>query len=96
MALSFLAVLWALVRIQYPEEDLSRHQSLWDSLAGGFAYLRSNRQMFVMIWMTAFASFFGFPFLTFIPYFAKVQLTRAKAALAGCWPARGWERCWAR
>ena len=79
--LSFLAVLWALVRIDYPEEDLSRHQSMWDSLHGGFAYLRSNRQMYVLIWMTAFASFFGFPFITFIPYFAKVQLHAGESGL---------------
>lgn len=80
-ALSFTAVLWALVRIQYPKEDLSNHQSMWDSLQGGFAYLRSNRQMYVMIWMTAFASFFGFPFITFIPYFAKVQLNAGESGL---------------
>jgi MFS family permease len=79
--LSFLAVLWALVRIKYPEEKLGGHQSMWDSLQGGFAYLRSNRQMYVMIWMTAFASFFGFPFITFIPYFAKVQLHAGESGL---------------
>ena len=78
---SFLAVLWALVRIEYPEEELSRHQSMWDSLHGGFAYLRSNRQMYVLVWMTAFASFFGFPFITFIPYFAKVQLNAGERGL---------------
>jgi MFS family permease len=78
---SFLAVLWALVHIDYPEEKFGRHQSMWDSLQGGFAYLRSNRQMYVMIWMTAFASFFGFPFITFIPYFAKVQLHAGESGL---------------
>ena len=78
---SFLAVLWALVHIDYPEEKFGRHQSMWDSLQGGFAYLRSNRQMYVMIWMTAFASFFGFPFITFIPYFAKVQLNAGESGL---------------
>ena len=78
---SFLAVLWALVHIDYPEEKLGRHQSMWDSLHGGFAYLRSNRQMYVMIWMIAFASFFGFPFITFIPYFAKVQLHAGESGL---------------
>jgi MFS family permease len=78
---SFLAVLWALVRIEYPEEHLNRHQGMWESLHGGFAYLRSNRQMYVLVWMTAFASFFGFPFITFIPYFAKVQLNAGESGL---------------
>jgi predicted MFS family arabinose efflux permease len=80
-ALSFVAVLWALVKIEYPEEKLSRHQSMWGSLHSGFAYLRSNRQMYVLVWMTAFASFFGFPFITFIPYFAKVQLNAGESGL---------------
>ena len=78
---SFLAVLWALMRIEYPEEKPSRKESLWSSLHGGFAYLRSNRQMYVLIWMTAAASFFGIPFLTFIPYFAKVQLNVGESGL---------------
>jgi MFS family permease len=78
---SYLAVLWALVRIDYPKEKLSRHESMWSSLHGGFAYLRSKRQMYVLIWMTAVTSFFGFPFLTFIPYFAKVQLNAGESGL---------------
>jgi predicted MFS family arabinose efflux permease len=81
--LSFLAVLWALFRIEYPEEQLSRHESFWNSLHGGFAYLRRNRHMYVLIWMTAFASFFGFPFITFIPYFAKIQLNAGESGIAG-------------
>ena len=34
---SFLAVLWALMRIRYPEEKPARHESMWASLRGGFA-----------------------------------------------------------
>ncbi|MBS1804430.1 MAG: MFS transporter [Acidobacteria bacterium] len=79
--LSFLAVIWALLRIEYPEEHLNRHESMWQSLHSGFAYLRAHREMYVLIWMTAFASFFGFPFITFIPYFAKVQLGLNEAGL---------------
>jgi MFS family permease len=79
--LSFLAVIWALTRIRYPEEKMSRHQSIWQSLQGGFAYLRSERQMFVLVWLTAAASLFGIPFLTFIPYFAKVQLNAGASGL---------------
>lgn len=78
---SFLAVLWALVRIRYPEEEKSRHESIWASLRGGFAYLHSERQMLVLMWMTAVVSFLGIPFLTFIPYFAKVQLNAGESGL---------------
>jgi MFS family permease len=78
---SFLAVLWALTRIEYPEEKPARHESMWASLRGGFAYLHGERQMVVLMWMTAVVSFLGIPFLTFIPYFAKVQLHAGETGL---------------
>jgi predicted MFS family arabinose efflux permease len=79
--ISFVAVLWALLHLQYPDEKPARHESMWDSLRGGFAYLHENKQMLVLIWMTVAASFFGIPFLTFIPYFAKVQLNAGESGL---------------
>jgi len=78
---SFLAVLWALVRIDYPEEKPSRHQSMWASMRAGFTYLHSEPQMLVMMWMTAVVSLLGIPFLTFIPYFAKDQLHAGASGL---------------
>jgi MFS family permease len=78
---SFLAVLWALMRIRYPEERFSKHESMWASLRGGFSYLHGERQMLVLLWMTAVVSFLGIPFLTFIPYFAKVQLHAGESGL---------------
>jgi len=78
---SFLAVLWALVRIRYPDEKPSRHESMWASLRGGFAYLHGESQMRVLLLMTAVVSFLGIPYLTFIPYFAKVQLNAGESGL---------------
>ncbi len=80
-ALSFLAVLWALTRIKYPVDAPPKRESLWSSLCGGFAYLRSERQMMVLIWMVIVVSFLGIPFLTFIPYFAKEQLHVGESGL---------------
>jgi MFS family permease len=79
--LSFLAVLWALVRMKYPQEPAPKQQSMWRSLRAGFQYLHSERQMLVLIWMTVAVSFFGIPFLNFIPYFAKVQLGLGESGL---------------
>jgi MFS family permease len=73
-ALSFVAVLVALVRIRYPEEKPARHESVWRSLRSGFVYLNSEPQMRVLMVMTAVVSFLAMPFITFIPYFAKIQL----------------------
>jgi MFS family permease len=87
--LSFLAVLWALTRIEYPQEKRARHESMLSSLRGGFAYLNSEPQMRVLIWMTAAVSLLGLPFLTFIPYFAKVQLHAGESGLGWLLAASG-------
>jgi MFS family permease len=87
--LSFLAVLWALTRIKYPQEKPARHESILSSLRGGFAYLNSEPQMRVMIWMTAAVSLLGLPFLTFIPYFAKIQLHAGESGLGWLLAASG-------
>jgi MFS family permease len=79
--LSFVAVLLALMRIRYPDEKPARHESMLSSLRSGFVYLHSERQMLVLISMTAAVSFLGIPFLTFIPYFAKVQLHAGESGL---------------
>lgn len=80
-ALSFLAVLAALTRIRYPDEKLVRHEGLVASLSAGFRYVRSRPQMAVLICMIAVASFLTVPFLTFIPYFAKIQLGVGESGL---------------
>jgi MFS family permease len=80
-ALSFVAVLWALVRIRYPEEKPVRHESMLRSLRSGFVYLNSEPQMRVLMAMTAVVSFLAMPFITFIPYFAKIQLGAGETGL---------------
>ena len=79
--LSFVAVLWALMRIRYPDEILVRHESMLASLASGFRYVRSRPQMEVLMWMMAAASFLYIPFLTFIPFFARNILKVGESGL---------------
>jgi MFS family permease len=86
---SFLAVIWALTRIRYPDEKLTRHHGIWESLRQGFAYLRGEREMLVLVWLTAAVSLLGIPFLTFIPYFAKVQLNAGESGLGWLMAASG-------
>jgi MFS family permease len=80
-AFSYLAVLWALTRIRYPAEPDRNHPSIFESLRQGFAYLRSEPQMYVLIWMTTAVSFLALPFLTFIPFFARTQLQLNESGL---------------
>lgn len=79
--LSFLAVLWALTRIRYPAEEERDHPGLLDSLRQGFTYLRGEPQMYVLVWMTAVTSFLVIPFITFIPFFARMQLNLGETGL---------------
>jgi MFS family permease len=86
---SFLAVLWALTRIEYPEEPPSHYPGFLSSLRQGFTYLRGNPQMLVLIWMTAVASLLAIPFITFIPYFARIQLHTGETGLGWLLAASG-------
>ena len=78
---SFLAVLWALTRIKYPEQEPSHYPGLFSSLREGFGYVKANRQLRVLVWMTGWASLLGIPFLTFIPYFARMELHSGETGL---------------
>jgi MFS family permease len=79
--LSFVAVLWALLKMRFPEEPAVRHESVLRSLRSGFVYLNGHPQMRVMMAMTAVVSLLAMPFITFIPYFAKIQLGAGETGL---------------
>ena len=64
-----------------PDEKLSHHEEHVGQPARRVFLSAQQPQMFVLMWMTAVASFFGIPFLTFIPYFAKIQLNAGESGL---------------
>jgi MFS family permease len=86
---SFLAVLWALTRIRYPEEKRPHHESMFASLRAGLGYVRGQPQMYVLMWMMAVSSLLSIPFLTFIPYFARAQLGVGASGLGWLMAASG-------
>src|SRR6202035_5333314 len=67
----------------------SHYPGLFLRLREGFSYLRRNPQMRVLVWMTAAASFFGIPFITFIPYFARMELHVGETGLGWLMAASG-------
>ena len=81
--LSFLAVLFALVKIEYQKERRGHHESMMRSLRAGLRYVRGNPQMYVLTWMIGIASLMAMGFLTFIPYFARTSCMWARAGWAG-------------
>jgi MFS family permease len=86
---SFLAVIWAIARIKYPAETPPRRESMLTSLGAGLRYVRHHPQMYVLVAMMAVSSLLSIPFLTFIPYFARVQLHTGAAGLGWLLAALG-------
>jgi MFS family permease len=79
--LSFLAVLVALSRMDYPERPAPAEGHLWDKLKQGFAYVFGHPHMQPLVMMTAIASLLAVPYLTFVPYFARDVLHRGVSGL---------------
>src|SRR5207247_890761 len=70
-ALSFLPLIFALGRLtkrQHPPQPTAR---LWALLAEGFAYVRADRVILLLLAIVAAASLFGFPYLTIMPIVAR-------------------------
>jgi MFS family permease len=80
-AVSFLAVLWPLHKMRYPEEIQERHESVLKSLRDGIAYVRKSAQMSAVVLLIMSASLLLLPFITFIPYFAKDVLHAGERGL---------------
>ena len=78
---SFLAVLWALTKIHYPDEKEPRRESMLTSLRAGLRYVRGRPQMFILVVMIGVASLLAIPILTFIPYFARSVLQVGESGL---------------
>jgi len=69
--LSFLAVLFALVKMQYPPRSREQSSSFFEHLMEGFNYVRRHPQLNPIMILISVSSFFAIPYVTFIPLFAK-------------------------
>jgi MFS family permease len=67
---SFLAVIVALVRIEIPSPRLGKKETLRESLAAGFRYVRRSDVLFGLTALAATASFLSFPLITYLPVVA--------------------------
>jgi MFS family permease len=68
---SFLAVLFALTRMQYPHRERQPEGNFRYKLKQGFAYVFEDRYMGPLVMLTAITSLLVVPYLTFVPYFAR-------------------------
>jgi predicted MFS family arabinose efflux permease len=70
-ALSFVAVLFALTRISCPPLHPAGENTMWEDLEEGLNYVFDRKDLFTLLSMTAVCSILVFPYITFVPLFAK-------------------------
>jgi MFS family permease len=70
--ISFLAVIFVLLKIRYPDHQRDQNgASLWQNLADGFRYVFLRPEMWLLLTLVGLASIFAIPFIMFIPLFAR-------------------------
>jgi MFS family permease len=72
-AVSFVAVLFALWGINVPPDTFARKREASSAL-DGFRYLRENRTMGALVLLTLVICVFGWPLLTILPAYTRLQL----------------------
>lgn len=76
---SFIAVVVSLSMVKFerkPEnaglaQPVHDRRALWHDLLEGIRYVRNRPRVFILLAISAFNSFFGAPYLTFVPIFAR-------------------------
>lgn len=69
-AITFLAVIIALLLIRFNNISRKKVNSLLDDLLEGLSFIRKNRVILVLITMVAITSLFGISYVVFMPVFA--------------------------
>lgn len=88
--LSFIAAIVALIKMRFRPEDEKRpaqKKGLYKEFAEGVKYILSNQKVFTLILSVGIISFFGFPYITFLPVYAKEILKTGATGLGilmGC------------
>ena len=71
-ALSFIAVIIALMKIRIPNKQaVSQQDDFWRSFREGFQYTFQSVPIRTLIFSVAILSLFGFPFIVLLPAYAK-------------------------
>src|SRR5262245_38767874 len=89
---SFLAVIVALWLLRMPPwsaPDDRDARGMWRQIAAGISYVRRRPRVQSLLGIAAVISFFGFPYLIFLPVFARDVLSLGARGLAQLWAAMG-------
>lgn len=82
-SLSFLAAIIALVRMKFNGSDVGKSSevSVKEELKEGLKYIFSEPKIYTLIILVGIISFFGFPYITFLPVYARDILKTGAAGL---------------
>jgi MFS family permease len=82
-AISFLAVILALLRIEFPHQGQAPPAagSVWESVIEGMQYVWANRVILHLLSVVAAMSLWGLPYVTLLPIFARDILHRGATEL---------------
>jgi MFS family permease len=77
-ALSFVAVIVALMKVRFdekktnpPAHSIKDRRAVWRDLVGGLRYVRQRPRVFMLIMISGMTSLFGAPYLSMIPVYAR-------------------------
>jgi MFS family permease len=70
-ALSYVPLLYVLARVAFPVRQPRAVASLREELSEGFRYVRSHREILLLVVIVALVSGFGLPYLVMMPAFAR-------------------------
>ena len=84
-AVSFIAVIWALLRIRIPPTEIAAPipKSMLHSLREGLAAMAQTRALLWLLVLLAFMSIFGVPLVTLLPLYARDILKIGASGLGG-------------
>lgn len=70
-ALSYLALLFAILKVKFPEREARPANSFREELVEGFRYVWTHRAILMLVVVVAMVSMFGLPYLVMMPAFAR-------------------------
>lgn len=88
-ALSFLPLIFILGRIRDRQQPAGRASAILQRLREGFAYVRGDRVVMLLLGIVAAASLFGFPYVNLIPVLARGLFANDAAGIGYLMAASG-------